>query len=89
MLDPVAVERVESEIDKFVSKRAQEKRDANAIEELWTISERKDRERRRRENRAAWYAFEVHMSELHASLSKEHRSKAEGLLEEPGGGGGR
>lgn len=78
-LDCEAAEAAEQQIDLFIEKRAREKRDANAIEELWAASERRDRERRRRDNCAAWYAHEMHMSELHAALSEEHRAKAEAL----------
>jgi hypothetical protein len=73
------VERVEAELDKFIEKRAREKREANLIEEEWARTERQDRERRRRENCAAWVAYEMHLSELHASLREEHRAKAEAL----------
>ena len=88
-MDRAHVEKVEAELDSFIEKRARQAAELEHVEELWAISVRRDRERRQQENQAAWYAFEVHMSELHASLSEEHRSKAEGLLEEPGGGGGR
>ena len=55
------------------------------LEEMWAASERREKERRKRENAAAWYAFHAHMHELHARLSAEHEAKALALLEEPPG----
>ena len=75
------VERAEAELDRFVEKRAREARDAAKLAKLWAESTRRDREKRRRENRAAWYEYEMHMANLHASLSEEHRMKAERLNE--------
>ena len=44
MLDPVAVERAESEIDNFILKRNREKADTtNIVEALWTASEARHR----------------------------------------------
>ncbi len=85
-MDPAHVEKVEAELDSFIEKRARQAAELEHVEELWAVSERRHRERRQQENRAAWYGFEMHMSELHASLSEEHRSKAEALSgeEEPG-----
>ena len=51
-------------------------------EDLWEGSVRRDRERRQRENRAAWYGFHESMSELHARISAEHAEKAEKLCED-------
>lgn len=87
MLDPVAVERAESETDNFISKRTREKSKANNLEAAWAESERRHREKRRRENSAAWYAHHCHMHDLHQSLAADHRSRAEALLEDPGRGG--
>jgi len=75
-LDVEAVEAVEAELDRLVSRRAVEARDAELVEELWKQSERAHRDRRREENREAWHSYEMHMCKLHASLSEEHRVKA-------------
>ncbi len=40
MLDPVAVERAEREIDRFILKRNRERSEANRIESAWAESER-------------------------------------------------
>ena len=88
LFDVEVAERVEAELDSFIEKRARERADANRIEQLWQESARRDRERRRAENREAWHGFHAHMQELHASLSEEHRSKAEALLEKSRGGVG-
>ena len=78
-LDYDAAERVEAELDSFIEKRAREKEDANRVEELWTASEARHRERRRRENQEAWHGFHCHMERLHSALSAEHRERAEAL----------
>ncbi len=74
------LEKAEAEIDLFIEKRAREAGDANAIEALWAESVRRHHARRREENRLAWVAFHRHMVRLHASLSAEHRERAEALL---------
>ncbi len=51
----------------------------------WEESDSADRRRRREEHREAWRAHHEHMSGLHASLSEEHRQKAERLLGHGGG----
>jgi hypothetical protein len=81
------VERVEAELYAFVEKRARERNEANKLSELWEASERAHHEKRRQENQAGWYSFHFHMHQLHASLSEQHRVKAEALLEELGGRG--
>jgi hypothetical protein len=80
-LDVEAVEKAEAQIDAFITKRSREKADANKVAELWEESDRRDREKRRQENRQAWREYEMHMANLHASLSEEHREKAERLIE--------
>jgi hypothetical protein len=84
-LDTEAVERVEAELDRLVERRAVEARDAERVEDLWKESTRRARDKRRRENAAAWYGHHEHMRELHSSLSAEHEARARALL---GGGGG-
>ncbi len=55
------------------------------LEEMWAASERRDRERRHRENRALWYEFHMRLSEAHARISEEHEAKGLALLEESEG----
>ncbi len=58
------------------SEAANTSRDAaNEREELWKNSERRDRERRR-ENRAAWYEFEMLLADNHRQLCEEHEERA-------------
>ncbi len=83
-MDVEAIERVESELDRIIEKRAHEAKDAERIEDLWKESTRRERDKRRRENRALWYGHHVHMRELHSSLAREHEARARALL---GGGG--
>lgn len=87
MLEAEHVERVEAELDQFIEKRARESKDANQLEELWAVTEREVREKRRREHRDQWLGFHDHMRALHSSLAAEHARKAAALqLEDPGGG---
>ncbi len=81
MLDSVAVERAEKSIGELMNSRSKAKDKANAEADLWRISERRHREKRRQENRAAWYSHHEHMRDLHQGLADEHRIKAEALLE--------
>ena len=81
-LDVEATEKAETQIDAFITKRSREKADANRVAEHWEESDRRDREKRRRENRQAWREYEIHMANLHASLAAEHAEKAEALSEE-------
>ncbi len=79
-MDVDHLEKAEQQLDGFIERRAREAKDAAAVEDLWAQSVRRDRERRREENRAVWHSFHRHMQELHATLSEEHRTKAEGLI---------
>ncbi len=83
-MDVEAMERVESELDRIIEKRAHEAKDAERIEDLWKESTRRERDKRRRENRALWHGHHEHMRELHSSLAAEHEARARALL---GGGG--
>jgi hypothetical protein len=47
---------------------------------MWRESERTHREKRRRENRAAWYEFELLLADNHRQLSEEHAARARALL---------
>ncbi len=79
-MDVEAMERVESELDRIIEKRAHEARDAEIIEDLWKESAGRERDKRRRENRALWYGHHVHMRDLHSSLAAEHEARARALL---------
>ena len=50
-----------------------------AREDLWEGSVRRDKERRRRENRAAWFAFFSRMAQAHAGIAKDYERRAEEL----------
>ncbi len=58
------------------------KNETNTLEEMWVASERRDKERRRRENRTLWYEFHMRLSEAHAQISEEHEAQALRLLED-------
>jgi hypothetical protein len=86
LFDPVVVERAESEIDRFIERRANGRELANREEALWKESERKHRERQRRRNLALWYDFFLSMADSHAQLATSYEERALQLLEEGGGG---
>ena len=71
----------ESQIDTLIERRSRQRDEANRTEEAWRESERKYRERQRRQIRAQWYAHEMNLSEMHAQLAAEHEAKALKLLE--------
>ncbi len=48
-------------------------------EDLWEASVRRDKEIRRRENRAAWFAFFSRMAQAHAGIAKDYERRAEEL----------
>ncbi len=82
-LDVAAAERVESELDRIIEKRAREAKDAQAIEKAWKESERRHRKRRREQNREAWRCYYLDQAErlerTAAELAAEHRARAEEL----------
>ena len=80
------VEQASAQIEGLIEQRATQRDAANELEEMWKASGRRHRERIRRKNRAAWYAF--YSSHLADSLRAragdyERRAKA---FSEPGGG---
>ena len=86
--DTDAIERIESELDTFIEKRAREARDAAQVEELWKASERRHRERQREENRELWRCYYLDQAErlerTAAELAASHRARAEALAEGEG-----
>lgn len=77
--------RASDSIDALIDRRATQRDNANALSQLWQESERRHREKRRRENRALWYEFHCRLSDAHAAIAAEHEAKALALLAEPGG----
>jgi hypothetical protein len=78
------VEAVENEINAFIEKRAREARDANWAARQWSESLRSYNLREASERRRAWVIFHRRLQVLHATLSDEHRSKADALIEANG-----
>lgn len=78
-------EAVEKELDVFITRRHEKRRESEPereLEELWKESERREEARRREENRAGWYGWHRHRAALYARLSAEHGAKAEKLMED-------
>jgi hypothetical protein len=80
----------ESGIDKFIAQRHDKRVKAEGrerpLEEAWAESERRYAARRRQELDAAWYGYHMDAAErierTARRLAKEHRTRAERLLEE-------
>jgi hypothetical protein len=85
-VDVEHVERVESELDQLIEKRARQAKDADEEHDLWQASVAKYNGKRRRQNREAWRTFHLHQAEAiertAASIAAEHRSRAEALGQE-------
>ncbi len=78
LFDVEAIEVAEMQLD--LERRAREAGDAARVEVAWAESVRLHHARQQETNRESWCDFHRHMERLHASLSEEHRAKAEALL---------
>ncbi len=79
VLDPVAVERAEAEIDKFINSRSKQREEANSLEAVWAASERRELAKRREENRTLWIDHYQGLVRVHIRLAKDARRKARAL----------
>jgi hypothetical protein len=79
-----AAERVEAELDNFISKRSREREEADRVEAVWVESARRHRARRRERNRQAWIDHHDLMNRLHLGLAAEHADKRSRLMLESG-----
>jgi hypothetical protein len=76
---------IEKELTAFIGKRDRRRRKVEGehrIEEAWMESERRYYARRRRQNRALWFAHFCHMAASHAQLAQDYERRAEELCEE-------
>jgi hypothetical protein len=84
LFDVEAVERVEAELDNFISKRSRAREEANRTEAAWAESTRRVNEKRWRANRLAWIDYFGKMNRLHLSLAAEHADRRSRLMLEGG-----
>jgi hypothetical protein len=79
------------QLNALIDKPAKEGDAEREREAMYAESVRRYHARRQKRNREAWHEFHVSQAQrierTAASLVAEHRSKAEALLKEPGGGG--
>ena len=79
------VDTVDLELDRFITKR-HDRRVADEGErpalEAWMESERRYDARRRRKNRALWFAHFCRMADSHARIAQDYERRAEALCEE-------
>ena len=83
-MDIARSEQIEGELDAMIRRRDTHRRQTEGErleEELYEPSVRAYNALREAEKRADWYAFEMHMGDLHLRLSSEHYAKAEKYLE--------
>ena len=76
------LEAAESELNRFIERQAQQGTAARERDELWRISEKKYRERKTMQHRAAWFAHFCRMADSHRALSEHYERRAEELCEE-------
>jgi hypothetical protein len=87
VLDPVATERAEAEVDSFIERRAREREKANSEAEALRAADEKRWEKLYAENRTLWIHHHGKMAKEHARLSAEHERRARSLLGKPEGVG--
>ncbi len=80
----IDVDAASGQIDALVERRSAGRDKANAVEEMWRASERRHREKRRRENAALWYSFYLGLAEAHAKIAAGFEEKAATLLDDDG-----
>jgi hypothetical protein len=81
-LDVSHGERVERDLDAFISKRDTERRQSEGErqrEELWQESVRRYNGRQEQDHRLAWYEYEMRLYRIHSGLASEHLARAEKL----------
>ena len=79
MLDPIAAERAEAGLNKFIDSQAKKRKgaeEANALEAMWAASERRVQAQRREENKALWVEHYRRLTVAHLELAKDFRRRA-------------
>jgi hypothetical protein len=84
LLDPIAVERAESEINRYIEKRADYRNQANEEARREKAVEQRRLEALHFENKTLWVHHHFSLAEEHAKLSAEHARRAQALLAGPG-----
>jgi hypothetical protein len=79
ILDPIAIERAESELNSFINKRARGRDEANAEAKLWAASVRCHKEEQRRVNAQAWAAYYRTLALVHHGLAAENSARADAV----------
>jgi len=84
-MDVTRGELVEKEISAFIQRRDKQRRQTEGerrAEAAWMESERRYAEKRRRKNRALWFAHYCQMAASHARLAEDYERRAEEPCEE-------
>ena len=93
MLDPIAIEQAEAQINQFIERRSRESSAEREREEMYAESVRRYHARRQERNRELWRAYYLDQAErlerTAGELAASHRARAGRLLEEPTGSGSR
>ncbi len=87
-MDVQRADMIAAELDMLVRRRADKPPDPDELEPSYRESVRRHRERRRRANRALWYAYHLDQAErlrrTMTALVREHEAAAAKLLEGEG-----
>ena len=75
-LDYAKVEAAETEIDKFINRRAEGREEANAIVKAWEESERRHKAKLAEERCIEWAQYYAKLASSHAKLSEHFEEKA-------------
>jgi hypothetical protein len=69
-------ERLESELDQFVEKRARQSNEQRAVEEAWAETVRRAKEKKRSANGWGWIRHYEGLARAHRALALENDTKA-------------
>ena len=79
-LDVGNVKRAEKELDSFINSRSKGREDANRQANEVAAAERARLQRRREQNKQAWIAHYMNLSDSHANLAQDYEERAMKLL---------
>ncbi len=72
------VSTASDQIDALIERRSRERKDANAIADMWKASV--ERHHAREAGRWEWIRFYARLADSHARMSKEYEARAEALI---------
>lgn len=79
VLDPVKIERAESEIDKFISSRSKQREEANALAAIEKAEDARKLQEMRKEHRVLWVEHYRRLAFASLQNSRDYRARARAL----------